>query len=132
MLNEIGKFFEHKNETYYTKKGVSCCILQPISCKLARSNPFWLTRLIEKNLPYTLPIFHNMGCFGTIVVEQIDFERKSPAMEVCDFTAATMKSACERFINAMEIISSLPSLVGYLIRRSCDMVQSNKKEALDE
>ena len=131
-INEIGKFFKHNNETYHTKEDGSCCILQPIPRKLARSDPLWLTRLIEKNRPYNLPIFLNPDLFDAIVAEQIEFEWKSPAMELLDFTAATMESACERFINGMEMINSLPSLVGYLIRRSRDAVQSIKKDTLDE
>ena len=131
-INEIGKFFKHNNETYHTKEDGSCCILQPIPRKLARSDPLWLTRLIEKNRPYNLPIFLNPDLFDAIVAEQIEFEWKSPAMELLDLTAATMESACERFINGMEMINSLPSLVGYLIRRSRDAVQSIKKDTLDE
>jgi len=102
--------------------------LRPISRNLARSDPQWISELIEKNRPYNLPIFLNPDLFDAIVADQIEREWRNPTMRLLDFAAILMETASKRFINEIKMIKSLPSLTGFLVRKSSEVVESIKKD----
>lgn len=127
-----GTVFKSGAIVYYARKNGTYNHLQPISRKLARSDPQWLTELIEKNRPYNLPIFLNPDLFDAIVADQIEKEWLDPTMNMLEFTAVLMETASKKFINEMKMIKSLPSLTGYLIRRSCEVVETIKNDTEEE
>ena len=126
-----GTTFKHSG-IWFAKMDGTFDELKPISRKLARVDPTWVRELIEKNRPFSLPIFLNPDLFDAIVADKIEDEWKGPTMKLLDSTALLMENASKRFISSMTNIKSLPSLSEYLVSTSSDIVESIKKETAEE
>lgn len=102
-----------------------------VSRNLVRSDPQWISDLIEKNRAYCLPIFLDPDLFGAIVANQMEKEWKKPSLNLLDATAKLMERASKQFIQGMAI-KSLPTFVDYLVRKTSEVIELIKNDAKEE
>lgn len=131
---EPGRAFRTKDScrVIIKRDGGSFDELEPISRTDVRSNPQWITDMIKKNRPYSLPIFLNQGVFNAIVAQQIENEWVQPSYDLLDSTAKLMEITAKGFILKMGLIGSLPSLANFLLQKSSDVIETIKYDTKKE
>lgn len=127
-----GLAFEDKGRVYFARMDGTFDKLKQIDQKLVRVDPQWIGELIEQNRPYNLPIFPNPDVFDAIVADQIKEEWTAPTGKLLNSTVSLMQTTSDKFIDSMQMIKSLPSLAKYLIRKSCDVVETIKQDTESE
>ena len=127
-----GMVFRSENDVFSAKIDGTFHEIRPISRKLVRNDPRWISELIEKNRPYNLPIFPNPNVFDAIVAGQIAREWENPSMELLGFTATLMENTSQCFIEDITMIKSLPSLTEYLVQKSSEVIETIKQDTEKE
>ncbi|KAL7541336.1 hypothetical protein ACHAXR_010826 [Thalassiosira sp. AJA248-18] len=128
LTKKPGSVFKSNHIVWLARTDGTFDQLKPIPRKLVRTDPQWISDLIEQNRPYNLPIFLNPDLFDAIVADQIENEWTTPTMKLLEITANLMETASKKFINDITMIKSLPSLTEYLIRKSTEVIESTKAD----